>query len=115
MKPLASCLPLGALILAGCLSDARLLANKQPLALQTAESRARFEMNCPRAKGKVLSQEVIEVREPAARSPDLGSVSQAEYTIGVLGCGKRKTYVVVCPAGGDGCFAGEDRGTAAGK
>jgi hypothetical protein len=32
-------------------------------------------------------------------------VERAEYTIGVSGCGERKTFVVLCPEGGDGCFA----------
>ena len=29
---------------------------------------------------------------------------RAEYTIGVAGCGKRTTFVVICPDGGEGCF-----------
>jgi hypothetical protein len=28
-----------------------------------------------------------------------------EFTVGVAGCGKRTTFVVVCPDEGDGCFA----------
>ena len=29
-----------------------------------------------------------------------------EYTVGgVAGCGQRTTFVVICPEGGDGCFA----------
>jgi len=34
-----------------------------------------------------------------------GGLWRAEYTIGVAGCDKRHTYVVVCPDGGEGCFA----------
>src|SRR5207249_3594656 len=32
-------------------------------------------------------------------------VARAEYTIGVEGCGKRTTFVVVCPDTGEGCLA----------
>lgn len=31
-------------------------------------------------------------------------VARAEYTIGVAGCGKRTTFIVVCPDSGEDCF-----------
>ena len=31
-------------------------------------------------------------------------VTRSEYTVGVTGCEKRATYVVVCPQGSGGCF-----------
>ena len=37
--------------------------------------------------------------------PRAYGIDRAEYTIGVSGCGDRKTFVVICPDGGDGCFA----------
>jgi hypothetical protein len=30
---------------------------------------------------------------------------RAQYTIGVTGCDQRKTFVVLCAQGSDGCFA----------
>ena len=47
-------------------------------------------------------------RSRAARpSSALGGngIQRAEYTIGVTGCGRRETFVVICPQFGDGCFA----------
>jgi len=32
---------------------------------------------------------------------------RGQFTIGVEGCGQRQTYQVLCPMGGDGCFAAE--------
>jgi len=31
--------------------------------------------------------------------------SFSQYTIGISGCGARKTFIVVCPEEGDGCIA----------
>ncbi|HXJ80003.1 MAG TPA: hypothetical protein VMS64_15125 [Candidatus Methylomirabilis sp.] len=96
-----SCLA-AALIIAGCASQAQFLDGRQAMAMQTAVSRGQFEMNCPSATGVILSREVI---QPAIQAPALGGLQRAEYTIGVSGCGKRTTFVVVCPDEGDGCFA----------
>jgi hypothetical protein len=76
----------------------------QPMAMQTAVNRAKFELNCPNATGTVISQEVIQPQVMSAWGGASG-LERAEYTIGVNGCGERKTFVVLCPEGGDGCFA----------
>ena len=91
-----------ALVAAGCASQAQFLDGRQGMAMQTAVSRGQFEMNCPSATGVVLSREVI---QPAIQAPALGGLQRAEFTIGVSGCGKQTTFVVVCPDEGDGCFA----------
>lgn len=91
-----------AMALGGCASQAQLLAQSKPMAMQTAESRGKFEMDCQEATPTLLSQEVV---QPAIEAPLLGGVQRFEYTIGVSGCGKRKTFVVICPEGGGGCFA----------
>jgi hypothetical protein len=91
-----------ALIAAGCASQAQFLDSRQGMAMQTAVSRGQFEMNCPGATGIILSREVV---QPAIQAPALGGLQRAEFTIGVSGCGKRTTFVVVCPDEGDGCFA----------
>jgi len=90
--------------LAGCASQAKFIASRQDLAMQTALSRARFEMNCPQADGTLLSTDVT---QPAVNGPYRIGVQRAEYTIGVSGCGKRETVVVLCPQGGTGCFAAD--------
>ena len=59
-------------------------------------------MDCPEANGTVLSSEVV---QPAVVRPAVGGIQRAEYTIGVAGCKQRKTYVVICREGGEGCFA----------
>jgi len=93
---------LAALFALACQTQAQFLTSKQPTALETALTRARFEMNCPDAKGEVLSSEVV---QPALQGPYVSGVQRGEFTIGVAGCGQRNTYVVVCPEGGEGCFA----------
>jgi len=91
-------LVIGALVLAGCQSDAQILASEQGAAMQAAVRRGQFEMNCPQARGTVLSSNLL---QPAL----WGGLERAEYTIGVEGCGQRRTYVAVCQVGGPACFA----------
>ena len=101
----AASLVLG-MALAGCQSTAQWLDSVQPKAVETAEARARFEMNCPAAKGQVLSREDV---PPAYVGPRVRGVERAAFTVGVAGCDKRATYVVVCPDDGSGCFAADGR------
>ena len=89
--------------LAGCQSTGQQLDTEQQQAVSTGVQRVGFDMNCPSATGQVLSREMI-----APVSIRFG-VERAEYTIGVEGCGKRETIVVVCPQDGSGCFAGGPR------
>ena len=88
---------IAALAMAGCATPTEFLNSKQEIALRTVLTRARFDMDCQEATGTVLSREVI---QPPLRGP-----ARAEFMIGVTGCDKRHTYVVVCPDGGEGCFA----------
>ena len=67
------------------------------MAVETAVSRGRFELNCSTVTPTVLSREVV---EPAIEGPRVYGIDRAEYTIGVSGCGDRKTFVVICPDGG---------------
>jgi hypothetical protein len=91
-----------AIVLAACATQAKFLDSKQAMAMQTAVSRGQFEMSCPGASGTILSREVV---QPALQGPWVGGIQRAEFTVGVSGCGKRTTFVVVCPEEGDGCFA----------
>jgi hypothetical protein len=91
-----------ALGVAGC-STTPLTTTLQSTAMNFALTRARFEMNCPTAAGSVLSSETI---QPPARALMVNQgPERAQYTIGVTGCDQRKTLVVLCAQGGDGCFA----------
>jgi hypothetical protein len=93
----------GLLILAGCQSQGQILASEEGVATQTAVRRGQFELGCPEATGTILSSNMLQ--------PVLwGGEERAEYTVGVSGCGKRSVYVVVCPLGSSGCFAGSARG-----
>lgn len=100
-------LALGVLSLAivSCQSTQEWMASIQPKAIQTAETRGRFELNCPAATASLLNeQDVAPVLQAYRyRAPDRGV-----FTVGVSGCGKRATYVVVCPNDGSGsCFAAD--------
>src|SRR5262249_59770667 len=91
----------------GWVSQQQMLASKQAMAMQTAASRGQFDMSCPQATPVLLSQEVT---QPALQGPVAMGIERAEYTIGVEGCGQRRTYVIFCPQGGEGCFAAEGGG-----
>ena len=80
----------------------------QPEALQTATRRAQFEFGCPAATGEVLSRE--NVVSPLQNSFRFSPPQRAEYTVGVAGCGKKTTFLVVCSDGGGGCGAAGARG-----
>jgi hypothetical protein len=86
----------------GCTSQNQMLDNSQAIALQTAVSRGQFDLGCPSAAGTVISREVV---QPVLQGPFVSGIQRAEFTIGVAGCDKRKAYIVVCPVGGNGCFA----------
>lgn len=91
-----------ALFTTGCVSQTQFLDNKQSVATQTALSRAQFEMNCQDVTPVIISREVV---QPALQGAYVGGIQRAEYTIGATGCGKRTTFIVICPEGGEGCFA----------
>jgi len=88
--------------IAGCASQQQQLVAKQPLAIQTAVQRAKFDLNCPTATGTLLSQDYI---QPAIQGPWVNGLNRVEYTVGVQGCDQRTTYVVMCQEGTETCFA----------
>lgn len=97
LAPLAA-----ALLLAGCQTTEQVLASEQVTATQTAVRRGQFEMGCPQATGVILSSNML---QPVAWR----GVERAEYTVGVEGCGQRRTYVVVCALDSPSCFAASGR------
>jgi hypothetical protein len=90
--------PFAALILTGCQTPAQTLQSDEGVATQVAVNRGRFELNCPQATGTILSSNLL---QPVV----WGGMERAEYTVGVEGCGQRKTYIVVCQVGSVSCFA----------
>ena len=96
-------LGLGAAVaVAGCVTQAQFLDSKQGMAVKTAVIRGQFELSCPTATGEVLSREIV---QPVMMGPWVGGVQRGEYTVGVSGCDKRMVFTVICPDGGEGCFA----------
>jgi hypothetical protein len=90
--------------MAGCASGPPFIDQAQPEAMTMAQRRAAFEFNCPAATAQLLSRETL---QPISFR---FGVERAEYTIGVSGCGKRATYVVICPdQSGSTCFAAAGR------
>lgn len=91
----------GTIFVAACQTESQTLGNEQGSAMNAAVRRGQFELGCPTAAGTVLSSNVLQ--------PVLwGGTERAEYTIGVQGCGKRATYISICPIasfGTNNCFA----------
>ena len=70
--------------------------------IKAALRRGQFELSCPDAKASVLTSNILQ--------PVLWhGVERAEYTVGISGCGKRSTYIVICPMDSSDCFAGAAR------
>ena len=92
------------LLCAGCASGPPFIDQAQPEAMSVAQRRAAFELNCPAATAQVISRETL---QPISFR---FGIERAEYTVGVSGCGKRATYLVLCPdQPGSTCFAGAGR------
>ena len=98
----------GGVAVAGCQTQQQMVQGQQGMAVQTALNRARFDMNCQSATGQVLSSNVSQPEIQGTFRSAYG-VQRIVYTVGVTGCGMRRTYVVVCPQGGGGCFAAPGR------
>lgn len=95
-----------ALALCGCQSQQQMVDEMKADATQVAQRRGAFELNCPAATATVLSKEMI---QSAVVNPRWAPPQRAEYTVGVSGCNKRATYLVICAEGGTGCVAGGAR------
>jgi hypothetical protein len=99
---------LGSLV-SGCQSQQQVVDEMQADAAHVAQRRGAFELNCPAATASVLSKEMI---QSPITNPRWAPPERAEYTVGVSGCNKRATYLVVCAAGGTGCVAAGARNDA---
>ena len=92
-------------LLAGC-NSTPLTTTMEPQAMQTALTRAKFEMSCPDATGQVLSQQNLQPLVQPGPWMRAGGIERAQYTIGVSGCGQKRTMVVICSQE-NGCFAAD--------
>ena len=91
-----------AAVVAGCQTQAQMLASDQATASGVAARRGQFELNCQQVTTSILSSNVLQ--------PVLwGGEERAEYTIGVAGCERRTTYIVICALGSPSCFAAASR------
>jgi hypothetical protein len=106
MKTQSTIVAMAALVLVACATQQQELQSKQQLAIDAASRRGQFEMNCPNVTATILSDEMT---QPALQGPIVEGVPRALYTVGVAGCGQRKTFAVICPEGGTGCFAADPR------
>jgi len=89
----------------GCASTTDVLNATQATAVDTALKRGRFEMACPTATGSVLSRKAIDPAITMTRFGP-GGPERYEYTVGIEGCGKRQTAVVICTQGSPAdCFS----------
>jgi hypothetical protein len=90
-------------LLAGCETQHQAADRLQPKAVETAQEKGSFELDCPSTTAKVLSRKMVQapVTINGYLPPD-----RAEYTVGVEGCGKRIAYTVVCARDSTGCVAG---------
>lgn len=104
MRARCTLLAATAALLAGCASGPPFIDQAQPEAMAVAQRRAAFELACPAATTQLLSRETLQ-----PLSFRFG-IERAEYTIGATGCGKRATYVVICPdQPGSTCFSAAGR------
>ena len=63
-----------------------ILQQNRPAALQAAQSRAQFELDCQDVTTSVLSEKTV----------DGIRFEVTEYTIGARGCGRQTVYLVYC-------------------
>jgi hypothetical protein len=100
----------GLAIASGCATEQQMLDKQQSVAVDTALRRGRFDMNCPTATAEVLSRDFIQPAIQGGPWLDVQGINRLEYTVGIAGCGKRTTLVVMCQEGSSTCFAANPRG-----
>jgi hypothetical protein len=93
---------IASLAVTGCASQSQFLNTKQSMATGKVLNQARIEMNCPEATATIISREIV---QPSLLRPWVNGIQRAEYTVGIDGCGNRRTYVVLCPDNSEGCYA----------
>jgi hypothetical protein len=79
----------------------QLLNEKQGIALQAAVAAGQKDLGCRELSPTVTAREV---GQPALQGTWVEGVYRAEYWIRVEGCGKQRTYWVICPDPDIRCF-----------
>ena len=92
---------LAGLVLGGCTPS--LTSATRPVAIESAQTRARYDLQCPDAKGAVLSSKVIPPQTAPAPLVGRDAITHAEFAVGISGCGAPRTLVVTCSQE-DSCF-----------
>lgn len=100
---LAACLLAAAGLVSACTPS--LMTATRPRAVETAETRARYDLQCPDAKGQVVASQLLPAKQapPPLGSPD--ALPHTQFDIGISGCGTPRKVTVLCSQE-DGCFAG---------
>jgi len=83
--------------LTGCVTNAQILDSYQNMAIQTILAKAQFEINCQYLTPFGMSREVV---QPSPADP-----WRANYIIGMRGCEKNATFLVLCPEGENSCVS----------
>jgi len=95
----------GVALLSAC-QTAPVTSAMQPHAVETALTRAHYDLQCPAPRGQVQSLQALPpLLEPGPMLPGTG-IQRAEFTIGITGCSRPATMVVICSQE-NGCFAGQ--------
>jgi hypothetical protein len=92
---------LALLLATGCATSRNILADNQPTAMQIAADRAKFDLPCATPVVKLLSSEMTV--PPLGQGQWSKSGRVAKYVIQADGCGKSKTFDVLCQEGDAGC------------
>ena len=77
-----------ACLLAGCVTDNKLLADNSKIAQKTAEKRAMEELGCPQVKTLLVAEKEV----PGTPLGELYS----QYNFQASGCGKQASYDLEC-------------------
>ena len=100
---LIACLLAAGGLTSGC--TASLKGATAPRAIETAETRAHYDLACAKPKGQIVS---TNVQPPAVTPPPLfnaSAIPHANYEVAISGCGDTRKVPVMCSQE-MGCFAG---------
>ncbi|MRR38187.1 hypothetical protein EG829_26765 [bacterium] len=78
------------LMLAGCAASSRMASGKEQTAIEQTLRQARADLNCTQLTPNVISKKM-----------NMTPVPEAQFTIGVTGCGKSAMYTAICQEYGE--------------
>lgn len=100
---------IASLLAVGTLSTActpSLMTASKPRAVETAETRAHYDLACAKPKGTVVASQLL----PPAVAPPPGlytasAIPHTRFDVAISGCGADRKVPVMCSQE-EGCFAG---------